>query len=345
MNKGDFLLAATLILLSCGGAKSGKTDDNTEISYETYYNERYDYGVAYPDFLVPQSESASEDGQTFVSKDGKQKMMVYRTFKALSSENPTVESAFAEDLAYMENITEKGVFDNYYLVKGKIDDNTIYKVYTVFANDDYYAIRFEYPAADEPLFEAVSKHVSKSFNVGLRVETDEFVVFLNDFLNECFWNVNFNALLRDNDRRLKKYIDQKMDIRRYYNPGAIAYLYTRADNFGFEDFNDFDTKPEDGGELSFKKLEKNTSPCELDFNHGKGFPEIYYAEASGVPDEVVNPETFEVRPVKLPYQNAKIMVVYLPQYYRDNVNARGFYFIETPKGWKLAFVDDSLCSA
>jgi hypothetical protein len=242
-------------------------------------------------------------------------------------------------------VTEYLLFENHYFIKGKQDKNTLYKKYTIWGGNDYFVIYFTYPPADEELFEDISRQVSGSFSVGGgNAELDEFVTFLFQFLDECFWNVNFNALLRDNDQRLTKYIDPKMDIRRYYNPGAIAYLYARADNFGFGDFNDFDTEPESGGEYSLKKLSPAASICELDFNYGKGFPEFYYGPATKVPDEVINSETFTMRPITLPYPEAVIMVVYLPDYYKENVNPRAFYFIETPSGWKLTFVDDSLCS-
>ncbi len=339
------LFASVFVLLGCNNQSNKTNAQDCEVNYETYYNQRYDYGVAYPDFLIPQGESESQDGQMFVSDKGK--MVVYRTFKAIVGDNPTIEAAFEEELKASENIKEKLLSGNYYFIKGEKDKNTLYNQYTILANDDFFVIYFEYQADDERLFECISNHVSESFNVGTSadVESNKFILFLGDFLNECFWDVNFNALLRDNDERLRKYIDSQMDIRRYYNPGAIVYLYTRADNFGFGDFNDFDTKLESGGEYSLKKLSNDTSPCELDFNHGKGYPEIYYCEASKVPDELVDSETFEFRPVTLPYSDATIMVAYLPEYYRGNVNARAFYFIETPSGWKLAFVDDSLCSA
>jgi hypothetical protein len=61
-----------------------------------------------------------------------------------------------------------------------------------------------------------------------------------------------------------------------------------------------------------------------------------------IPDVVVNNETFETIPVDIIYPKAEIMAVYLPNTFN---NPRGFYFIYTPDGWKLAFVDDSLCGA
>lgn len=342
MNIKLFLLVSVFILLGCN-SQSGKTNaQDCKVNYESYYNERYDYGVDYPDFLIPQGESENQDGQTFLSDKGK--MIVYRTFKAITGENPPVESAFEEDLEFSENVTEKQLFDNYYFVKGKKDENTFYKQYTILANDDYFVIYFEYSIDDEKLFECISQYVSESFNVGgSNEDTNEFVMFLDEFLNDCFWNLNLTQLLIDNDKRLAKYIDPRMDIRRYYNPNAVVFLYTREHNLGFDDY--FDTKHKFSGEFSIKKLPEYADFCEMDFNQGKGSLEIYYAVESSVPDEVENSETLEIRPVILPYPDAAIMAVYLPNYFINNLVARKLYFVETPSGWKLAFVDDSICSA
>ena len=38
--------------------------------YTGYYNERYGYGMEYPDILIPQGEADSGDGQAFVSGNG-----------------------------------------------------------------------------------------------------------------------------------------------------------------------------------------------------------------------------------------------------------------------------------
>lgn len=47
-------------------------------------------------------------------------------------------------------------------------------------------------------------------------------------------------------------------------------------------------------------------------------------------------------PVSLPSYVSSIVVVFAPDIY---TNPRAFYFVETPSGWKLAFVDDTLFSA
>lgn len=175
-------------------------------------------------------------------------------------------------------------------------------------------------------------------------ESVPFLTFLSDFVKECFWGTNFNRLLRDNDAKLAKYLDPEMDVRRYFSPGAIPYLYTREQNFGFDDVTDFESEPNPEGTFSTAEMPSDGMICELEFNHGNGAPEIYYEAVDFVPDEVYDHESFSTRQVTIPYPNAKIMAVYLPEYYKDNVSPRAFYFIETPNGWKLGFVDDSACS-
>lgn len=342
-----FLLVPTLILLSCNN-QSGKTNAQSyDVNYESYYNERYDYAMDYPDFLILQDESDSQDAQTFMSEDMEQALVVYHTLKGDRGITPSIETAFQQESEALHNIIDKQLFDNYYFIKGEIDKGLLYKQYSFLANDNYFNMRFEYPEKDEKLFEAISKHVSESFNVGTNGDygvSEEFMTFIEQFLNDCYWNVNFNTLLRDNDKRLAKYIDPKMDIRRYYNPGAIAHLYARADKFGFDDYTDFVTKPRAIEVFALYPLDNDAAPCDIDFVENNTV--LYYQSTNSVPDVVVNTETYETASVELPYPDAQMMVVYLPNYFKGNPTApRAFYFIKTPSGWKLAFVDDSLCSA
>lgn len=183
-------------------------------------------------------------------------------------------------------------------------------------------------------------------NQANKVESDDFVTFLQQFLQECYWNVNFNKMLLDNDEHLAKYIDPQLDVRRYDAPGAVALLYARDQNFGFNDYTDFELKL-DGSNWRLEEMPKDKHYTEVEeCDSGTGLPIIYYELADSVPEEMIDPSTFTSRPVELPYPDAKIMIAYLPNYYNGNLVApRVFYFIETPSGWKLAFLDDSFLSA
>lgn len=227
------ILIALILLVSCGGKSAKQTADNINVTYETYCNERYDFCVDYPGSFIPQGEPDAADGQKFLfnlSADEPSSMTVYRTFKAIYGDNPTVTEAYSEDLQTFDaaNLTDKKLEQSYYYFAGKTDGDKLFKQYTIFANDDYFVIRFEYDKAESDFFDAVAKHVSESFSVAARREMadedDAFTKMVFEFIYECYDEKNFNTLLRTNDKRLAKYIDPKMDVRRYYNPGSVPYL-------------------------------------------------------------------------------------------------------------------------
>ena len=224
--------------------------------------------------------------------------------------------------------------------------------YTVF-NDRYFTIRFEYPEEENDRMEGVIEHIINSFklevldynanaqngNASSGEPEDLFPAFIEGFLNDCYWGKNFSSLLKNNDKTLATYIDSKMDVRRYHAPGTVTKLATRAENFGFTEYDDYDLKPMHDGEIILEYINDGGSPEDLIYTNSNV---VYYVAIEKVPELLVNMETFETKPVKTAYPNAKLMAVYLPDRY---LNPRGFYFINTPNGWKLAFVDDSFGGA
>ena len=133
-----------------------------------------------------------------------------------------------------------------------------------------------------------------------------------------------------------------MDVRRYHAPGTVTRLATRGEDFGFSEYDDFMTIPRRAtGDLIFEYVNDNGGPCGLIYNDINDMTVIYYRSISSVPDVVVvDSDNFEIEPVKIAYPVAQINAVYLPGTVN---NPRGFYFFNTREGWKLAFVDDSMC--
>ena len=355
MNKITLLFSALLLFAACNG-NPGKTDtQQSNVTYRTYHNHRYDYTVEYPDFLIPQGEADSGDGQKFISEDQEIKLVVHYQFKddfnSDDGEPLPVDKAYEEDLTFITGVLSKKLEDNHYTIKYKVD-NVLHTDYTVF-DDRYFTIRFEYPEEEKDRMEGVIEHVINSFkveiwdydadeqegNVSAGGLEDMFPAFLEGFLNDCYWGKNINSLLRNNDKILATYLDPKMDVRRYYAPGTVSKLGTRDQDFGFAPEDNFVHKPKTDGEVVFEHISNDNYPCDLGF---EGNNIVFYVRIQKVPDVVVNMETFETKPVKLSWPDAEIMAVYLPDTYN---NPRGFYFINTTDGWKLAFVDDSLCGA
>ena len=353
MKKLTYLLICLSFLTACTG-KTSQTEKQNNVKYETYHNERYGYSLEYPDFLIPQGEADNGDGQKFFSEDQKIQLLVYGAirfdFNEGGTDNISIEKAYAEDLASKELIIKSKFEGNHYSIEYKID-SLLHTDYTTLHDGKYINICFEYLEKEQEKMKAVIEHVIKSFSTpGNKVsasednssasgEEDTFLPFIKSFLADCYWGKNINSLLRNSDITLAKYIDPKMDVRRYYAPGTITKLGTREEGFGFSKEDDFKTRPRSTGDLIFEYVNDDGDPCGLIYTN---INVIYYVWITSVPDVVVNNETFETKPVKIYYPNAQIMAVYLPDAYN---NPRGFYFFNTPVGWKFAFVDDSLCGA
>lgn len=351
--KQKIILFSTLLIVSlsaCGGSREKKTKTNS-VEHEVYYNQQYHYSVEYPSFLIPQGESDNGDGQRFISEDNSVQLLVYRDYKndyLTGGELYTLKEAFQEDLKTIEGVFNKRIEDNYYIIEYKTDE-TIYTYYAQLHRNNYYNILFQYSEEDKKMMKNIIEHVIESLDIDVygaergkgsteRLK-DLFPTFLEGFLKDCYWGKNFNSLLNNRDKTLNAYIDPNMDVRRYYALGTVAKLASRSEGFGFDDYTDFETKPETNGEEVFKLIETDKSPCTLDY---EGNSKIYYQWIETVPELLVNMETFETEQVDIIYPNAEIMAVYLPNAYNNPV---GYYFIYTPNGWKLAFVDDSLSGA
>ena len=342
----QFILFIAIALLSACNAST--------VEYETYFNKMNDYTVEYPSFLIGQGEATNQDGQTFLSEDGKTQLLVYIDYKndyLKGADLYPINEAYEQELKLKEGVFNKKVGDAHYIIEYKQDD-VLHTVYAAIHDDYYYNFRFEYPEKDKKMMADIISHVIESLRIGVQEGTiwpdsngsvgeaeNVFTAFLEGFLNDSYWGKNFNTLLSNKDKALATYIDPKMDVRRYYAPGTVAKLGLRVEDFGFAPEDDFLSTPTLEGEEIFELIASDADQCNLDF---QGNNKIYYQWLSGVPDVVVNMETFATKPVKLVYPYAQFMAVYLPN---SDGNPRGFYFINTPDGWKLAFVDDAQCGA
>ena len=347
----SFPILLLVLLFACG-----ENTQQNNVNYKIYHNNRYDYTVEYPDFLIPQGEGGRQDGQKFISEDQKIELLVYCEYKLdFNSEGEflSIDKAYEEDLSSKEEVINKKFENNHYTIEYKIDD-MLHNDYAIVDDNMYYNIRFEYPEKEKDRMKGVIEHLVNTFKMhdynfndgdhddkaSAGEEIDMFPTFLEGFLNDCYWDKNFNSLLIYRDESLNAYIDPNMDVRRYHAPGTIAILAKREDNFGFDKYTDFETKAQTKTNVNYTLLAKEEHPCDLDFEHNNT---VYYQRKSTVPDVLVNIETFETKTVEIFYPSAEIMVAFVPNSY--NSNPIGLYFIYTPDGWRLGFVDDSLCGA
>lgn len=347
-SKQFILFIAIALLTACNASNA------SAIEYETYFNEMNDYTVEYPSYLTPQNEESSEAGEKFISADGKTQLFIYSDYENVDLDGDNQQAmaqAYKQELKSTEGVFNKNLGDTHYIIESKKDD-ILHTVYVGFYDVTYFNFRFEYPEKDKKMMTDIVSHVVESLRIGVREGTlwpsgdgsvgeaeEMFTAFLEDFLNDSYFGKNFNTLLRNNDKALAAHIDPKMDVRRYYAPGTVAKLGSRSEDFGFAPEDDFVSKPTIDGEVIFELIASDADQCSLDFSNRNI---IYYHWFDKVPDVVVNMETFATKPVSLAYPYAQLMAVYLPNPYG---NPRGFYFINGPDGWKLAFIDDAQCGA
>jgi len=344
MKKILMLTFIAFIAFACKNSAQPETQEQQkkeEIKFEwaSYENSRFDFSVSYPDFLIPQGESGNGDGQRFISEDEKFQFWAYVDFKM----NATFDDAPSFDEAYEQDVNQENVEynekrqDNYY-VSGHIDKNTLFSKYTYFRNMNYYVLYFQFPDAEARFFSPIVDTIVASFDCD-GGENHDVENFINGFLKDCWIGKNFDALLRDNSAILNKYIDKDLGIARLHAPGTIPRFAKRNENFGYDNYTDFETTF--NGKYTLTMCKENYDlPCNFDFEDKNG-KIVCYDFVSDLPS-LVDPETFEISSLTPMYPSSKIMLVYLPNKYNS---PRAFYFILVNKNWKLIIVDDTLCSA
>ncbi len=141
-------------------------EDNAVLTWELYYNKRFDFCVGYPsNFLKSVGESGNQDGNTFENANGSSEMRASGILNVLEE---TIEESFqsaTKDGSYYEDerlITYKRQKDNWFVVSGKYYESIFY-VKTVLEGDTFYTLYFEYHSSEEDKFQEIIKTTTKDF--------------------------------------------------------------------------------------------------------------------------------------------------------------------------------------
>jgi hypothetical protein len=128
--------------------------------YQTYYNDRFDYSIAYPsNFLQPQGVSGNGDGQRFVSRDNRVRMAV---FGRLNAPEKSLEALFNEELTPSRTITYKVLKDKWFVVSGYEGDKVFY-LKARLKDDTIKTFFIEADRALQPLMQPITEKIAKSF--------------------------------------------------------------------------------------------------------------------------------------------------------------------------------------
>lgn len=174
--KKTIYLAVTFLFLTAfnNGKKEHKDDSQSTVKYGTYHNDRYNYTVAYPDFLIPQREADNGDGRKFISADEEIQLLVYRDYKCdiINGGNLyTINGAYEKDLSTKNNVRNKKIEDNHYLIEYE-SDGMLHTYYVLFNGKEYFNILFNYPEQEQEKLNDVIQHVIHSFKLEVLNTTD-----------------------------------------------------------------------------------------------------------------------------------------------------------------------------
>lgn len=134
--------------------------------YEKYYNNRFNYSVAYPiGILIPQGESQNGDGKKFISKDKNIIMAVYGSHNVLNKKLEEVyrtESRNATPENPTRVVTYKTRGDNWFVVSGYENGKVFYNK-TILRNGDFKVLDIRYNKSLKSKFDPIVAEIAKSF--------------------------------------------------------------------------------------------------------------------------------------------------------------------------------------
>lgn len=145
--------------------KTAKIPEASEIEYQQYQNQRFDYQVQYPArILTPQEAPANGDGRTFQSPEGQIVMQVYGHHNTLSE---SLKERYQEMLQkHSDSPQEKITYhkkDNHFFVISGYRGNWVFYRKTILDNNQFKTLEFSYHRSFQPKFDAIVAEVANSF--------------------------------------------------------------------------------------------------------------------------------------------------------------------------------------
>lgn len=138
------------------------------IRYDSYCNQRYHYCIDYPkDYLTPQGESGSEDGQAFKSADGANSLLAYRDLRDKMDPDVKfdIKTTYEEDLkdGNIKEVTYKKLGKDFYVISGYNKKDKVFYQKSMLSEGQLITCLLEYRKDDKELFNKISEHVFRSF--------------------------------------------------------------------------------------------------------------------------------------------------------------------------------------
>jgi hypothetical protein len=133
------------------------------VRYETYANDALGYSLVYPaGILEPQGELGGGDGQSFLSRDGRARMLVF----SLPGGSQSLADLYALESADTPSrtVTYQVLRDGWFVVSGYEDDEVFYQK-TLLAGERLITAELKYHRQLQAVFSAITSQISWSFSL------------------------------------------------------------------------------------------------------------------------------------------------------------------------------------
>ena len=131
--------------------------NNSDITFNSYQNSRFNYTITYPSFLNKRQESENGDGCKFYMDDNTY-LIVSGMYNALDE---SIISRYNEYKS--KSVTYSIQKDNWFVISDYTSNGNIFYTNTVLQNGVFFTATFYYPAKDKDKYNSVIKKIFTNF--------------------------------------------------------------------------------------------------------------------------------------------------------------------------------------
>ncbi len=131
--------------------------NNSDITFNSYQNSRFNYTVTYPSFLTKRQDSENGDGCKFYMDDNTY-LVVSGMYNALDE---SITSRYNE--CKSKSVTYSIQKDNWFVISDYTSNGNIFYTKTVLQNGVFFTATFYYPAKDKDKYNSVIKRIFTNF--------------------------------------------------------------------------------------------------------------------------------------------------------------------------------------
>jgi hypothetical protein len=141
--------------------------------WSVYTNDRFGFRLVYPDrWFASQSESEDGDGSTFVSRDGRARLVVFGAHNAEGLSPQDYRTTLLDAFGGYDELTYSPVGRTWFVLSGYRGDDIYYqKVMFSCAGQIINVLSIRFPTSEKPVYAPIIEAIEDRFRPGMGLET------------------------------------------------------------------------------------------------------------------------------------------------------------------------------